>query len=165
MPLSLDEHLLIPYLFHFLYYYSAIIIHRFCMNTYLYIHMYIKVHFYPQPIQFRAYCHASSVGASVHLSIHPAFITTLQTTIFNGSCSYLVQSLTLLGAWTLLITGFLCSFSRIQWHFHEYMLTGVWILICYHSTAENISWILFIFGAAIQLGMTCIDYEVSMMIL
>ena len=51
------------------------------------------------------------------LSARPALITTLQPTIFHGSCSYLAQSLTLVWAWTLLIIGFLCSFSRIPWYF------------------------------------------------
>ena len=44
-------------------------------------------------------------------------VITLQPTIFNGSCSYLAQPFTLVGAWTLLIIGFVCSFSGILWHF------------------------------------------------
>ena len=46
-------------------------------------------------------------------SICPALITTLKPTIFDRSCSYLVQPLSLVGAWTQLIMRFLCSFSRI----------------------------------------------------
>ena len=42
-----------------------------------------------------------------------------------------------------------------------------WILIHYCLTAENISWILFLFDIAIDLswGMNSIDYGVSMLIL
>ena len=54
---------------------------------------------------------------SVHFFVHPTLITTLQATKINGSCSYLVQPLTLVGAWTLFICGILCSFPRIQQHF------------------------------------------------
>ena len=43
-------------------------------------------------------------------SVRPALITTLQPIIFNGSCSYMVQPLTLVGAWTLLNMGFYVHF-------------------------------------------------------
>ena len=57
------------------------------------------------------YCH------SLHrLSVRPTFVTTLQPTIFNRSYSYLVQPLTLVGAWTLLIMFFM-FISRTQCHF------------------------------------------------
>ena len=59
----------------------------------------------------------SCPAPSVHLSLRPSRITTLRPTIFNGSCSYLIQPLSFLGAWALLFMGFLCLFSRIQWHF------------------------------------------------
>ena len=62
-------------------------------------------------------CPAPSVCPYVCTSVHPAFVTTLQPTIFNGFCSYSVQPITLVAAWTLLIVGFLCLFSSIQWHF------------------------------------------------
>ena len=48
----------------------------------------------------------------VRLSVCPALITTVQPTIFNGSCSYLVQLLALVRAWTLLTMVSLCSFHR-----------------------------------------------------
>ena len=69
---------------------------------------------------------------SIHLSVHPALVTTLHHTMFKGSCSYLVQPLTLVGAWNLSIKEFLCSFSRIQWHFESLWilwLTGVKVLL------------------------------------
>ena len=62
-------------------------------------------------------CPAPSVHLSVHPSVRPALVTTLQPTIFHESSSYVAQSLTLVWTWTQLIMEFLCSFSRIQWHF------------------------------------------------
>ena len=64
-------------------------------------------------------CSAPSVPPSVLtpficLSVRHALVTTLQPKIFNRSCSYLVQPLTLVGAITLSIMGPLCSFSKIQ---------------------------------------------------
>ena len=46
-------------------------------------------------------------------SVHPALVTLLQSTICNGFCSYFIQPLTLVRAWTLSIMGSLCSFCRI----------------------------------------------------
>ena len=77
---------------------------------------YIHHKFYPLPIQAIGYCGALRC-LSVRPSVHPALATTLQSTIFNTSDSCLVQPLTLVGAWTPLIMGPLCSFCRIQWHF------------------------------------------------
>ena len=42
--------------------------------------------YYPWSILVRGYYHALSICPSIHLSNHPAFIITLQPTIFNGSC-------------------------------------------------------------------------------
>ena len=41
---------------------------------------------YPWPILVGEYYHALSICPSIHLSNHPAFIITLQPTIFNRSC-------------------------------------------------------------------------------
>ena len=69
----------------------------------------------------------SCPALSLRPSAHPVLVTTLQSTIFNGPCSYLVQPLTLVETWILSIMGFLCSFCRIQWHFE------IWIhwLTCF----------------------------------
>ena len=70
----------------------------------------INAKFLPQVIQGVGYCcalHRLSVCPSVRSS-RP--VTTLQPTIFNGSCSYLVQPLTLVGVWILLVMRLLCSF-------------------------------------------------------
>ena len=61
-------------------------------------------HFYPLTIWAIGYCPALRCP-SFCLSIHPALVTTLQPTIYNGFCSYFTQSLTLVGTWTLLIIG------------------------------------------------------------
>ena len=47
---------------------------------------------------------------------------------------------------------YLCLCSRIPWYlkFYEYILTYVWVPICYHSMTCNVSWILFIFVTAID---------------
>ena len=89
---------------------------------------------------------------------------------FNGSCSYLVQPLTLVGAWTLLDMDSLCSFSSILWHFEVYWIPTDWCLEAvlvlqpqYHlvrrfGTAIDLSWsmILLIYFMGI-----CVDFMES----
>ena len=84
----------------------------------------------------------SCPALSVHPSVHPALVTTLQPTIFHGSCSYLAQPLTLVWALTLLIMRFLCLFSRIQLHFEI-----LWIhwLASWSRPAEDSSLLYLIF--------------------
>ena len=76
--------------------------------------------FYPWPIRAVGYCAMRRL--SPWISVRPAFVTTLQSTIFNGTCSYLVQPLTFVGTWSKLVVGFLCSYSRIQWHFEVLLM-------------------------------------------
>ena len=49
-------------------------------------------HFYPWPIRVIGYCRALRC-MSIHPSVRPTLVTTLQPTIFHGSCSYLAQPL------------------------------------------------------------------------
>ena len=80
---------------------------------------------YPRPIRVVGYCLAlRRLSVPISLPLH------LQPTIFHGSCLYLVQPLTLVVAWTLLIMGFLCLFSGILWDFEilrilTYLLLGL----------------------------------------
>ena len=53
--------------------------------------------------------------------------------LVNGPCSYLFQPLTLVWARILLIMGFLCSFSRIQWHFEILWIHWLACLLNYVS--------------------------------
>ena len=111
----------------------------------------------------------SCPAPSVRPSVRPAIGTTLQPTIFNGFCSYLVQPLTLVGPWTLLIMGSLCWFSRILWDFEilgKYWRIGIWGCPCYRSTAHNIERILLIFHTANNLrrSMNPIDHGFSVLI-
>ena len=55
--------------------------------------------------QYKLYWHSTD-GC-----LWPGLVTDLQSQIFNPPCSYLLQPLPLVRAWTLLITGFLCLFS------------------------------------------------------
>ena len=61
-------------------------------------------------------------------SVRTAFITTLQPTIFKGSYWYIAQSLSWVGAWTLLIMASLFSFSRILWNFELLCIHIDWCL-------------------------------------
>ena len=65
--------------------------------------------------------------------------------------------------WRLYV-HFLRSFGTLK--FYECTLTGVWVLICYSSTAHNMLCILFIFSRAIELswGKNSIDYGVTLLI-
>ena len=75
-------------------------------------------------------------------------------TIFHRSCPYLLQPLTIVGAWTLLIWCLYVHFvgSSRTLKFQKYTLTGgLWVPIRCQSTAHNISWILFKFGTTIDL--------------
>ena len=98
--------------------------------------------FYPWPIwaaaDSRALRHLS-VCPSVCPPIHPALVTTLQPTLSNRYCSYLGQLLTLEGTWTLLIMGFLCSFSRVQWVKDRSPLATWWQLtfLCYKPIGSS----------------------------
>ena len=106
------------------------------------------------PIKAIGYCHAlchlsvcssvcASVCLSIRLSIRPALMTTLQPTISNRSCSYLVQPLTVVGAWILLIMGFLCSLSRMQWDLKilwMHSLTGQYFDL-WHKKLHHIQYI------------------------
>ena len=77
------------------------VVHHSPSDEYTLTSQYFVHHFYPRSI---GYCHALchlSVHPSICPSILPAPVTTLQTTIFNGSCSYLVWLLTFVGAWNL----------------------------------------------------------------
>ena len=63
----------------------------------------------------------SCPAASVHLSGLPS-LPLYSPQYCHGFCSYSVQPKILEGAWTLLIMGFLCWFSGIQWHFENFWL-------------------------------------------
>ena len=103
-------------------------------------------------------------------SVHPALVTTLQPKIFNGSCSYLVQPLTLVGAWTLLITDFYVNFLGSSGTLKYYECTDwlySWtrsaegshpmdgILVLCHKTSSkwSIKTLHYIGAAGIDLGM------------
>ena len=77
-------------------------------------------------------------GNSLKTSVCPAFVATLQPTIFNGSYSYLAQPLTLVGACTLLIMVSLCSFCRIPWHF-DFLIYTFLCLRPYSLTALQLT--------------------------
>ena len=97
----------------------------------------------------------------VCLSVRPALVTTLHPTIFNGSCTNVVQSLTLVGAWSLLIMGLRCSLlgSSGTFKFYEYTdwlvswirpaegsrpLDGIFLLIQFHYTPAQWSWCVYV---------------------
>ena len=56
--------------------------------------------------------------------VHPVRVTTLQPTLFHGSCSYLAQPLTLVWAWTLLIMGFI--FLAVTKKLHEWFRPSIY---------------------------------------
>ena len=74
------------------------------------------------------------VSYAVCPSARPAIVTTLQPTIFRGSCLYLAQPLALVWAWNLVIMRFLCLFTRIQWHFE------IWCHFC-HTAISCTGWL------------------------
>ena len=87
-------------------------------------------------IRAKGYVVPCTVSPSAHLSacssicpsVCPASLPLYSPQYFiDPIYIYLAQPLTLVSAWTPLIKEFLCSFSRIQWHFEIlwiYWLTG-----------------------------------------
>ena len=84
-------------------------------------------------------CPAPFVCPSVCLSAHPSCPGYHSTAHIIKYCSYLGQLLTLEGTWTLLIMGFLCSFSRVQWVKDRSPLATWWQLtfLCYKPIGSS----------------------------
>ena len=101
----------------------------------------IKISFYPRPIRLEESCRALR-RLPVRPLDRPVLVIALHPTIFSGFCSYLIQPLTLVGAWTLQIMDLYVNFSRILWHFinfDEYTdLLVFGARPCYDSTAHTI---------------------------
>ena len=57
-------------------------------------------------------CPAPSIHLSARPSVCPNVVTTLEPTMFNGFCSYSVQRMTLVGAWTPFISLFIFTNMR-----------------------------------------------------
>ena len=81
--------------------------------------------------------------------------TTLHPRMCNGSCSYVKQSLVVVGPRRLSIMGSLWSFLRTLWRFDILRIQTdrcFGVLVRHLTIAHNISWILFLFGTAIGLS-------------
>ena len=93
----------------------------------------------------------------------PVLVAVLQPTILKKTLFILYIAIHLSRSMNTWILGSLCLSATILWYFEIlYTLTGVWVPI-YHSTADTISRILFIFSRAIHLSwiMIFIAHEIS----
>ena len=85
-----------------------------CIFDGLYCKMVMRIMMMPQYDLLPAAYSGQRVLSCPAPSVRPILVTTLQSTTFNGSSSYLVQPLTLVGARTLLVMGFLGSSDTLN---------------------------------------------------
>ena len=128
----------------------------------------ILIHFHPRPVLIRGFCramHAPSICpylgscVCVNLSAPPTLISTPQLTISYRSCfsTWCNTKLSFMDSLKLIFCDLVALWNSMP---------DVLVLIHYCSTARNISWIMFIFGTAIDRSwdMTATDHGLSMSI-